>query len=69
MRDKITLATLKAIIDEIIAHAPDKRLEDIDVILQIRNGFSTTEAKAVTSCIDLGHNTLALFGGTQVPGE
>lgn len=69
MREKITLATFKAIIDNLMAHAPDKKLEDIVVDLQIKNGFFTANATAVTTLVNLKDDTVTLFGGTEVPGE
>lgn len=69
MREKITLATFKAIIDNLMEHAPDKKLEDIVVSLQIKNGFFTANATAVTTLVNLKDDTVTLFGGTEVPGE
>ena len=69
MREKITLATFKAIIDNLIEHAPDKKLENIVVDLQIKNGFFTANASAVTTLVNLKDDVVTLFGGTEVPGE
>lgn len=69
MRQKVTLATLAKIIENIKQNAPEKDLNNFTIDIQITNGYSCSNAPAITTMVDLRHNVITLFGGTKVPGE
>lgn len=69
MRDKVTLATLANIIENIKQNTPEKDLAKFVIDMQITNGYTQSAAPAITTMVDLRHNVITLFGGTKVPGE
>lgn len=69
MRQKVTLATLANIIENIKQNAPEKNLEDFAIDMQITNGYTSSVAPAITTMVYLRLNKVVLFGGTKVPGE
>ena len=69
MRQKVTLATMAKIIENIKQNAPEKDLKSFTIDMQIANGFLRSNAPAITAFVDLRNNVVTLFGGTKVPGE
>lgn len=69
MRQKVTLATMAKIIENIKQNAPEKDLNWFTIDIQITNGYSCAKAPAITTMVDLRDNVITLFGGTKVPGE
>lgn len=69
MRQKVTLATMAKIIENIKQNVPEKDLNCFTIDIQITNGYSCSKAPAITTMVDLRDNVITLFGGTKVPGE